>query len=617
MRTYLVQNTGIGDKIVSWTMNDLDALLRNQTIPTKKLNTPTPPRTVFLDAAILNIATPLPINFNAGTYGYIDGDLGVIKLVGYGDLKTGDVYYWDNYLDTPPAAYGTKAYIVMEKHKPSDVDVLCDPQPVRETPYNSKKPITTTFTNPLPTSRWLVSDGQLYVNPTFNLLYLRCPTTAANDIWVCTHKSVFHVIYGNIDQSVYLEARDPRCNTKWSYGDQEAWTFSNTGSMGIINPDWWKSVPDAPTWAAGIAAKIGDRFAYNCQDYEVIKTHTTAAASTPDKTPANYSPILLSESCGRDYWLAKTNEDAVAKPVNGVMAAQGITTASQMVSTYIRPSTAFIRYGKPWSLWEIGAIGRAEPWRTIRLVDGTLTPSATALLGSYEFGDWMLLDELSLHPTDAVPAACVAGDPFPYKSERGKINVNPDTVSADGIRQVLSGLVSMSTKDRAAPVEAYCHLGVTIPSTVCPVMSPTLFDPLALAIPGSIAQPTGAARGAPLLSRGELGVRQTGAVPSATVSGLAMVDWYNVNGYATDLAGRNIRQLDRCREELIGKSANLFQTRYQYFEIIASGRSQKEKPEGTGAKTMVTLAEQKVTAVVERDTYTGKVRLFVGGRPQE
>jgi hypothetical protein len=106
-------------------------------------------------------------------------------------------------------------------------------------------------------------------------------------------------------------------------------------------------------------------------------------------------------------------------------------------------------------------------------------------------------------------------------------------------------------------------------------------------------------------------------VPSGTISGLAMVDWYNTNGFATDTAGRNIRQLDRCREELIGKSANLFQTRYQYFEIIATGRSQKEKPDAAGKKVMLTLAEQKVTSVVERDTYTGKVRLFIGGRPQQ
>jgi hypothetical protein len=614
MRLYLVQNAGIGDKIMSLNDVQLDKALRDTA------------QTSVLDVSTLNMATPISVFFaSSNALGAIIGDLSVesTKSVGYGEMKNGDVYY----LDTPLGGkkgdytYGTVAYIVMEKHKPSDVDIPCNPQPVRELPYTIKKPITTIFKTALPTSRWLASEGQLYVNPADGILKLRwtpddiniaCrePPPPGKSLWT----NVTYVA-GN-SASFYLEALDPRCNTKLNYGGVDVWKSSTYGSMGTINPDWWKSIAPAVDWIAGIAVKVGDRCKYKGLDYEVLVNHTTATANPPDKPGIGlYTTISPAESSGRDYWLAKVNEDAVAKPANGVMAAQGITTASQMVNTYIRPSTAFIRYGKPWSLWEVGAIGRAEPWRTIRLVDGTLTPSATALLGSYEFGDWMLLDELSLHPTDAAPVACGAGDPFPYKSERGKINANPDTVSADGIRQVLSGLVSMSTKDRAAPVESYCHLGVTIPSTVCTVMSPVLFDPLALAIPGSVAQPTGAARGAPLLSRGELGVRQTGAVPSATVSGLAMVDWYNVNGYATDLAGRNIRQLDRCREELIGKSANLFQTRYQYFEIIATGRSQKQKAEGTGAKTMVTLAEQKVTAVIERDTYTGKVRLFVGGRP--
>jgi hypothetical protein len=320
--------------------------------------------------------------------------------------------------------------------------------------------------------------------------------------------------------------------------------------------------------------------------------------------------------------VTKANEDAVAKPANGTMLAKGVITASQMVTTYVRPSTAFVRGGKPWSLWELGAISRAEPWRTIRLVDGALMPTVEAPLGSYEFGDWMLLDELSLHETDARPVATgvTINSPFLYKSELGKTNPNPDTVLADGVHQVLGGLVSMAEKDKVSPFEAYGHVGVTLPGKACPLMLPGQFDPVVLVIPASMAMPmpSGALPGAALISRGELGVRLTGRTTPPTLCGLAMVDWYNVNGVATDVAGRPIRQLDRCREELIGKSINLFQTRYEYFEIVATGRSQMELAETIGGvKKVVTLAEQKASAVVERDTYTGKIRLFMSGMPHQ
>ena len=69
-------------------------------------------------------------------------------------------------------------------------------------------------------------------------------------------------------------------------------------------------------------------------------------------------------------------------------------------------STAFIRNGPVVSFWELGAIHRGEPWRTLNLHSST---QAVADIGQYAYGDWPLLNQVKL------TAATSAG--------RGLINV--------------------------------------------------------------------------------------------------------------------------------------------------------------------------------------------------
>ena len=46
-----------------------------------------------------------------------------------------------------------------------------------------------------------------------------------------------------------------------------------------------------PTWAAGIAVSVGDRYQYNGKLYKVLQAHTTQADWTPDITPALWTVI--------------------------------------------------------------------------------------------------------------------------------------------------------------------------------------------------------------------------------------------------------------------------------------------------------------------------------------
>ena len=60
-------------------------------------------------------------------------------------------------------------------------------------------------------------------------------------------------------------------------------------------------------------------------------------------------------------------------------------------------STAFIRHAAPKSFWEIGAISRGEPWRTINFNCAEPNPQ-NPTFGEYEDGDGQLLDQITMNP---------------------------------------------------------------------------------------------------------------------------------------------------------------------------------------------------------------------------
>lgn len=374
---------------------------------------------------------------------------------------------------------------------------------------------------------------------------------------------------------LHLEARDPRNNTRWTYGNTGVWTIGFNGSMGMVNPDWWKSVPPAKDtiWSAEIPATVGDRFFHIDKEYEVLQAHVTSLALAPDlpAAAAYFTPVRSpAEASGRNVWMAgEITEDAVAKPANGVMAAAGAVTVDAITSTCIRPSTAYVRRGPPLSLWELGAINRAEPWRTIRLAGGRLDPDPAATPpvypGDYAMGDWMLLDEVSLFTNNRSPAV-----------ENGKVNPNPELPGTPAMKLLFWALGRSA--DLSTPKAAYECLAPTI-QLVNPATDLDAFSAVFTA--------------APIISRGELAVALA-----------VLPDHWNPYETSPDAAGRLVNSLDRNQEELIGKAGNLLQTRYQYFEIRTTGRYYR------GSETSTLSSVRTSHANIERDAYTGKLRII-------
>lgn len=229
-------------------------------------------------------------------------------------------------------------------------------------------------------------------------------------------------------------------------------------------------------------------------------------------------------------------------------------------------STAYIRNGPMRSLWELGAIHRGEPWRTINLRKyGTGTP------GDYDDGDAGILDQVKLGP---------------YTEMRGKVNLN-------------------------TPVEAVLQ---------------TLFYGISLngtyADPAGDVEDLGASGNLNTLIDGIVG--ENGAWASrGAVAKVIDADLVPELEAPEDEEDPHPDVTDRLAEELIGKIANLSTIRQNYFRIIVCAQTLKDIgmlgsiPDGfsevtkeSGGNTLVSvLSEQKIMAIVYRDAFTNRFRI--------
>ncbi len=233
-------------------------------------------------------------------------------------------------------------------------------------------------------------------------------------------------------------------------------------------------------------------------------------------------------------------------------------------------STNFIRNGDVQSFWELGAIHRGEPWRTINLHSYDLT----AGVGTYEYGDWPLLNQIRLS----------IGAPEPT---RGLVNVW--SVAPQVWKPLLQGLHYGSDYDDATS-------GTALTSNT---------DLVAAA--GALN--SGAPRwadGNPHL-HGRAALLEYRALTDGSLAAL-------LPGQATDAR----------QEEITGKMAGLFTDRTAYVTIIASAIAADDVgplPPGMSSppddwieyqagRYCRPMAEQRVMATVARDVTTNRFRIL-------
>jgi len=237
-------------------------------------------------------------------------------------------------------------------------------------------------------------------------------------------------------------------------------------------------------------------------------------------------------------------------------------------------SSAFIRNGPMKTLWEIGAIHRGEPWRTLRISKYNNNGGNMIAAAPYDYasGDANILDQIK-----------VGG----YTIVDGKFNAN--SAYAGAWAAALGGLTVGGTRDNPGA------------GTVLTAANVTDLTDYILAANGTLG-------GSAWPSRG--GIANVASLSDGTV-----------------VAQAN----DREKEELIGKLVNILTVRPNYFTIIATAQAVKDmstdvsnvaaasRP-GTWSKYYDTdanwatdaatdkwcniLAEQKIMAVVHRDALT-------------
>lgn len=233
-------------------------------------------------------------------------------------------------------------------------------------------------------------------------------------------------------------------------------------------------------------------------------------------------------------------------------------------------STAFIRNAPMLSLWELGAIHRGEPWRTINL---TKYNDTTATVGSYGYGDAILLDQ------------CCVG---PEKYADGRFNVNSPL--ADAWYALLYGIKVGTGYGHSTPAT-----GALLDSTQI----------TAAKLAAIVATTNG---NAAFTSRGQI----------AEIAELQALDTLQTDSTTATNA---------LQEEIIGKIANLLTTRTNYFTILVTAQVVKDLgtvpdpiPAGdrpsswsqldtSPSQWVDILAEVKQIAVVYRDAHTNEFKI--------
>ena len=255
-----------------------------------------------------------------------------------------------------------------------------------------------------------------------------------------------------------------------------------------------------------------------------------------------------------------------------------LETSSDVVSGV---STAYIANTSMKSLWELGAIHRGEPWRTMNLSKYNTTSTATnGTGGKYDDGDANILDQVTLSTTTTGTAPI-----------RGRFNANSPQTEAwacflAGVRVGDTGYDQPGTGTLLNNAD-----GNAIAAGANGIF----------AINGADATVSG---NVPLTNRGGI-AKWVGGTTRTTLS-----------NNTVPAAGSQVT--DRAREEIIGKIAGLLTVRSNYFTVIVTAQAVKDtgtvdaKTSNTvqyassPAKYCQVLAEQKILAVVSRDAFTDK-----------
>ncbi len=307
--------------------------------------------------------------------------------------------------------------------------------------------------------------------------------------------------------SASLEARDPRCNTH-----EAGWVWS--GFLDNTSPLQGSYFEDSPPYTT-----------YNG------RRNSVGNPSDPG-IPTDHDP------------------ETVTDPKDGV-------------------STAYIPNAPVQTLWELGAVHRGEPWRTLNLRAYALEDNA-ADSETYANGDGRLLDQV---------------DWFEWEDAGGY------------------GIRTLGKVDANSPLED--------------VWKPVLYgvetgrgyaDPLGLALaPGSRTplDETDANTLAPQVAAAALAGAKAGRGALCAVTAL------------------QLGSTDRSREELVGKLANILTVgQRNYFTVIVAAQTLKDLgtvstdesftvprfTDGTDREVLL-LAEQKILSVVSRDAVTKELRV--------
>lgn len=242
-------------------------------------------------------------------------------------------------------------------------------------------------------------------------------------------------------------------------------------------------------------------------------------------------------------------------------------------------STAYIRNAPMESPWELGAIHRAEPWRTINLKAYNDDPAAA----NYANGDARILDQVKL-------GGYTTGI-------RGKLN--PNTRVREVLGALLGGLTVGATYDDPTAGETLEAAEINDRSTPDNDLVDSILNTNSTVLGSRSA------------------IADTPAFSDESSEGILYNALQPDSGEGEGEESEPVPVTDRSQEEIIGKIVTLLSIRENYFTVIVVGQSVKDigaldtgrSVEYATGRYCSILAEQKIMALVRRNVFTNEYRV--------
>lgn len=355
-------------------------------------------------------------------------------------------------------------------------------------------------------------------------------------------------------------------NNSYQEGAHVTFQFNDIDPTGTNGSDPFLDINNFSIRAFAVVRDSTGEIAWDGADMGTSSDQTLTVVGAQDLY-INFSASDPRANTLESHWQRDTDDSASNHTLGSINDGVDVSAGDDL-ETVVDPidgiASAYVRNAPMELLWELGAIHRGEPWQTLNLTAFNDREDLTSDPATWDNGDAAILDQVRLTNRN---------------ESYYRVNVN---TSSEEVWRSLFEAVSIESPSYEEPWDDSLSLNVDDGSWVAE----------------RVTEIVTMTEGGPFINRGEI----------ARIGNMS-------NG--------DLGDVQREREEVIGKIAHLLTTRQNYFRIVVTAQAVLDMPDAPGEladreRNVVDygsglcriLAEQKIMAIVYRDAFENTYQIL-------